>query len=322
MRDFHPLRALRAVRAVSWAAAACLLTCAAALGSAGCRSNDTPDVVLPPAVDTERAPVDPAVDAWFRSTDAQSAATLQPGDRISITLQGLPEYSVTRDIPPDGSVPLYRAPRSVDARGKTPQQLETEIAAVYSESVKAYVTVSLVASAPRVVYVAGAVHNQQAFQMRPGENLTVLQALTLAGGPTPDADLLGVTIMRMHPGLGRVVSSAPLDIEGVQMRGDQHDNLSVLPGDTIVVPVTQERQVHVLGMVERPGPVRWYRGLTVSRVVTEVGGFKKFARTEAIRVVRGGREALVFDFTDLVSGAVTDLVLEPGDVVYVDEKWF
>lgn len=281
----------------------------------------TTEIPVRPAERTEREPVDPAVDSWFRSTPLEAAGTIQPGDSVQVAIQNLPEYTVVREIPPDGTLPLYRAPRHVNALGKTVQQLEAEIAQVYEGRLDAYVTVTMVSAVPRSVYLSGAVRSPQAYSLRPGERLTVLQAIILAGGTLPEANLRGVTIMRFHPELGRVVSSAALDVEAIEVRGDQTDNLAVLPGDVVVVPAAADLQVHVFGHVERPGPLRFYEGMTISRAVTESGGFKKFARTAAIRVVRGGTKTIVYDFTELLAGNVEDMPLQPGDVVYVDEKW-
>lgn len=268
-----------------------------------------------------RAEVDPAIDAWFRATPLQASGTIRAGDTVRVSIQNLPDYTVVREIPPDGSLPLYGAPRVVRALGKTVQQLEEEIADVYADRLDAYVTVTIESAAPRTLYVSGAVRAPQAYSLRPGERLTVLQAIVLAGGTTTEANLRAVTIMRYHPELQKIVSSAPLDVERIESRGDQADNLAVLPGDTVVVPAAANLQVHVFGHVERPGPLRYYEGITLSRAVTEAGGFRKFARTAAIRVVRGGTETIVYDFTELLAGRVDDLLLQPGDVIYVDEKW-
>ena len=296
-----------------------LLTLAVAIGcSSPMRTAEIPVVE---GNEELRAPVDPLIDAWFRSTPLAAAGTICAGDVVAVTFQGLGEYAITREIPPDGMLPLYRAPRGVIAVGKTTRDLETEIAEVYEGRLDAYVTVTISQAAPRSIYLSGAIQTPAAYPLRPGQRLSVLQALILAGGVLPEADLAHVTIMRYHPELGRIVSSAPLDVASVQDRGDQTDNLAVLPGDTVVVPAATNRQIYVFGHVERPGPLRFYEGMTLSRAVTESGGFKKFASTSSIRVVRGGTETLVYDFTELLAGNVDDLVLEPGDVIYVDEKW-
>jgi len=289
---------------------------------AGCGSAmTTHEIPAWEARDDARPPVDPAVERWFRETPLDAAGTFVTGDVINVAFQGLPEYAVTREIPPDGTLPLFRAPRSIDVRGMTAQELEAEIRKTYEGRLDAYVTVTLQTASPRTVYLAGAVNNQHAASLLPGQRLTLLQALTIAGGTTETADRYAVTIMRYHKVLDRVVSSPPLSVASIQDYGDQTDNLVVLPGDTIVVPEDTERQVHLLGHVERPGPLRWYKGLSLSRAITESGGFRKFARTSAIRIVRNGKDTIVFDFTMLLDGEVEELLLEPGDVIYVDEKW-
>jgi polysaccharide export outer membrane protein len=295
----------------------------APFGLAGCGSSPmtTHEIPVRNGTDATRPPVDPEVDRWFRETRLEAPGAVVPGDVLRVKFQGLSEYDVEREIPPDGTLPLPGATKIVDVRGMTTQQVEAAVRDVYAGSLDAYVTVTIQTAAPRTVYLAGAVNNQHAAPLRPGERLTLLQALTIAGGTTPTADRYAVTIMRYHPGLGRTVSSAPLNLAAIQDDGDQADNLVVLPGDTVVVPVDTDRQVHILGHVERPGPLRWYRGLSLSRAVTESGGFRKFARTSAIRIVRGGNETIVFDFTKLLDGEVDELILEPGDVIYVDEKW-
>ena len=66
---------------------------------------------MPPANGTAnvRPPVDPAIDRWFRETTLDASGTFVPGDVLSIEFQGLPEYDVVREIPPDGTLPLFRA---------------------------------------------------------------------------------------------------------------------------------------------------------------------------------------------------------------------
>jgi polysaccharide export outer membrane protein len=288
----------------------------------GCGSSmTTHEIPISERLTPDRPAVDPAVERWFRETPLDAAGTFIPGDVLGVSFQGLPDYNITRQIPPDGTLPLFRAPRSLDVRGMTVQQAEAAIRQVYEGRLDAYVTVTLEQAAPRTVYLAGAVANQHAAPLLPGQRLTLLQALTIAGGTTPIANLRTVTIMRYHEGLDTVVSSPPLNVANIQDSGDQTDNLVILPGDTVVVAEDLQGQVHLLGHVERPGPIRWYKGLSLSRAVTESGGFRKFAKTSAIRVVRDGTVTIVFDFTKLLDGDVEELILEPGDVIYVDEKW-
>ena len=298
------------------------------LSLAGCAfgTDEQPPVVPATVVPAgATSAVSPEIERWFRGNQPASGTRLMAGDRIAITVQGKPELDVARDVPPNGAIPILKADKSVvavNALGKTAQELEAEIAAVHSaDFVHPYVTVTVEAAAPRSLYVLGAVKAQGAYPVSGNDRLTVLQALALAGGTTEQSDLHSVTIQRVHPASGATVASPPLDLQLAIDRGDQRDNLIVEPGDTIVVPDLQQSSVQVLGNVEKPGSVVWSRGITLARAITEVGGFKRFAKKTKIKIVRHGREQLIVNFEDVLDGRTPDLELEPRDVIYVDERW-
>lgn len=281
----------------------------------------------PPVVPTSGGPVvperkeDPELEKWFRAASPASGMRLMAGDRISISVQGKPDLAVTRDVPPNGDLPLYRVDASVNALGRTTQELEAEIAKAYSAVFeKPYVTVSIEAAAARSIYLLGAVKTPGAYPVTGNERLNLAQALALAGGTSVQSDLRGVTIQRIHPSTGRTVASPPLDVQSVY-DGDQRDNLLVEPGDTIVVPDLQESRVQVLGHVERQGSVVFTRGMTLSRAIAESGGFKRFAKKDRIKVVRHGRETILVNYEDVLDEKAPDLELEPRDVIFVDERW-
>jgi len=299
--------------------------------AASCSSGtDVKVPVAPPQMVAEPSvPVDPEVEKWFRDHEPGAGTRIVAGDRLSIAVQGRPELSVTRDVPPSGDVPVYvpndSSEHGVKALGKTPQELEAEIAAIYQKTIfeKApYVTVQIDTYAARSIYVVGAVTKQNSYPVAANERLTVLQALALAGGSTELGDLRNVTLQRIYPKTGRTVSSPPLDIRDAMERGEQRDNLVVEAGDTIVVPGMQDLSVQVLGNVEKPGPVPWSRGMTLARAITEAGSFKRYAKKDRIKIVRHGVENIVANFDDIVDGRAADLELEPRDVIWVDERWF
>lgn len=301
------------------------------LVAAACASGTDVKVPVAPAqmVVAPSAPVDPEVEKWFRDHVPGAGTRIVAGDRVSISVQGRPELSVSRDVPPSGDVPVYvpnhAGNNSVKALGKTPQELETDIAAVYQRTIfenAPYVTVQIDTYAARSIYVVGAVKVQNAYPIAANERLTVLQALALAGGPTDLGDLRNVTLQRIYPPTGRTVSSPSLDIREAMERGEQRDNLVVEAGDTIVVPGMQDLSVQVLGNVEKPGAVPWTRGMTLARAITEAGSFKKFAKRDKIKIVRHGTENIVANFDDIVDGRAADLELQPRDVIWVDERWF
>jgi protein involved in polysaccharide export with SLBB domain len=297
------------------------LACSSCQGLTG--SDDTPPVVPSTHAAPERRAVDPEIEKWFRDLSPSSGVRLMAGDKIRIDVQGKPDLTVTRDVPLDGLVPIFETEKSVKALGATPQELEKEIAKAYTERFEKppYVTVTIVTAAPRTIYLVGAVKNPGQYVVSGSDQLTVLKAIAIAGGFLPQSDLGAVTVQRIHPDRGVSMTSPPLDIRRVIEGGEQRDNLVVTPGDTIVVPGLQETLVHVMGHVEKQGSVAWHKGMRLSEAITGGGGFKRFAKTSRIKIVRHGTETIVVDFDEVIAGRVPDPELEPSDVVYVDERW-
>jgi protein involved in polysaccharide export with SLBB domain len=295
---------------------------------AACASTDVrPPVVPGPAAPTAAAKrVDPEVERWFRSTTAASGIRLLAGDRLSVTVQSHPELTIARDVPPNGAIPVLRQDKSVatvNALGKTPQELESDIAEVHRADFEhPYVTVTLDAAAKRSISVVGAVKNQNVYPVSGNDRLTVLQALALAGGATDRAQLTDVTIQRVYPPTGMSVASPPLDLRRVMENRDQSDNLIVQPGDTIVVPGQEESTVSVLGRVNKQGAVAWTKGMRLSQAIAMAGGFDKFPRLDRIKLVHHGDEQVLVDFNAVLDRSIPDPELEPQDVIYVDERFF
>jgi polysaccharide export outer membrane protein len=298
------------------------------LFAAACAGSAAGPVVPPESPSAAPARrVDPEVERWFRANVAASGTRLTAGDRVTISVQGREELRVTRDVPPNGEVPVYipkyEGSKSVNALGRTPQELEAQIAEIYAATIfeKApYVTVSLDVAAPRSIYIGGAVKAQGSYPVNGNERLTLLQALLVAGGATEQSDLREVLIQRIYPPTGETVSSPPLDLQRVY-EGDQRDNLIVEANDTIIVPDLQESRVQVVGQVEKPGSVVWRKGMTLVQAISDAGSFKRFAKKDKIKVVRRNGDSLIVNFDEIMSGKVPDLVLEPRDIIYVDERW-
>jgi polysaccharide export outer membrane protein len=128
------------------------------------------------------------------------------------------------------SVPLLN---DVKAAGLTTDQLKSEVTAKLGEFItNPDVTVVVLRPDSKRVFVLGEV-------ARPGPvplatNLTVLDVLSAAGGLTPFADDDSIRIIR------RAEAGAELEFEfdyGAYVRGRAPGtNLTLQPGDTIVVP--------------------------------------------------------------------------------------
>jgi polysaccharide export outer membrane protein len=134
-------------------------------------------------------------------------------------------------VRPDGriSLPLIN---DVEAAGLTPQQLSASV----TEKLRKFlnepqVTIIVTAINSQRVFLVGEVQHAGAFPLIPG--MTVLQALSSAGGFTAYADMKKIHIVRMRDGKQIQLAFNYRDA----LKGDNPaQNVKLEPGDTIVVP--------------------------------------------------------------------------------------
>ena len=94
------------------------------------------------------------------------------------------------------------------------------------------------------------------------------------------------------------------------------------PVATVVVKQINSRKVFVTGMVQKPGAYALTGRLTTLQLIATAGGFKDFADTKHIVVVRseaGRRKYFRFDYhaVERRKRGAEDIDLEPGDTVIV-----
>ena len=169
--------------------------------------------------------------ATAQSPQAGAAYKIGPQDVLQIDVWKEPE--ITRSVPvrPDGKITLPLL-NDVQAAGLTPM----ELASVIREGLKRYindpqVTVTVEQINSRRVYVTGEVTRPGAFALLP--NMTVLQALTSAGGFTQFAKTKGIYVLRTTQ--GKQVK-LPFNYKAVINGKKPEENIQLQPGDTIVVP--------------------------------------------------------------------------------------
>lgn len=159
------------------------------------------------------------------------AYKIGPQDVLQIDVWKEPEITRLVPVRPDGKITLPLL-NDVQAAGLTPM----ELASVISEGLKKYinnpqVTVSVSTINSRRVYVTGEVTKPGAFQMLP--NMTVLQALTSAGGFTQFARIKSIYVLRVE---GGKQTKVPFNYKAVVEGKKPEENIELQPGDTVVVP--------------------------------------------------------------------------------------
>jgi polysaccharide export outer membrane protein len=183
------------------------------------------------AQDTAKSGSKPTQSEAPPAVEAYANYKIGPQDVLRIDVWKENEISRSVPVRPDGkiSLPLLN---DVQAAGLTAMQLANNI----SEGLKKFitnpqVTVSVSEINSRRVYVTGEVTRPGAFPMLP--NMTVLQALTSAGGFTQFARTKKIYVLRNE---GGKPVKYPFNYNDVLKGLRAEDNIMLQPGDIIVVP--------------------------------------------------------------------------------------
>jgi polysaccharide export outer membrane protein len=157
--------------------------------------------------------------------------SIVPEDVLTIDVWKEPEISRTVPVRRDGkiSLPLLN---DLQAAGLTPTQLGAEIVErLRATIVHPQVTVIVAQMSSLRIYILGQVTRGGAYPLVP--DMTVMQALSIAGGFTPYANVKKVYVMRKENGADRIY---PVNCKEVISGRKTEQNIHLKPGDTIVVP--------------------------------------------------------------------------------------
>jgi polysaccharide export outer membrane protein len=219
-------------------------------------------------------------------------------------------------VRPDGKVSLPLV-GEVQAGGLTVAKLASTLSEMYGKTIKgAEVTVSVKEIRSRPVFFLGGVGKPGPMQLT--QDLTLLQAISLAGGLAPAADLESSFVLR---GEERI----PIDFVRLVQKGDISQNIRLRPGDTIVVPVADV--VYVQGEVKSPGALKFTRDLTIVKAIAQSGGFTPLAAGKKVTLLRGNgskKESIRVNVNEMMSDPekASDLPLKPNDIVIVPQRLF
>ena len=156
---------------------------------------------------------------------------VKPGDVLQVSVGGEPELQAPVLIAPDGSF-SFPLVGHIDARGKTTVELQ-EILNMRLQSFIAtpLATVSIAEVNGNKIYVLGQVNGPGEFIMNPA--VDVMQALSMAGGTTPFANLDNIQILRRN---GREQVALGFRYSDVIRGRNLAQNIQLQSGDVVVVP--------------------------------------------------------------------------------------
>ena len=157
-----------------------------------------------------------------------------PGDTLKIFVWQNPDLSATIPVRPDGriSLPLIQ---DLQAAQKTPTQLAADITKGLETYVKSplvtVIVIDFVGPYSEQVRVMGEATKPQAIPYR--ANMSVLDVMIAVGGLTPFAAGDRAVIAR---GSTQHQQQIPVRLSALLQEGDLSANLSMMPGDILIIP--------------------------------------------------------------------------------------
>jgi polysaccharide export outer membrane protein len=197
------------------------------------------DEPMPPGTWVKPSPVATAsvvAPATTRAAPPQTTAAetypLQAGDVLTVSVWKEQELQSEVLIRPDGGMSFPLA-GDLRAAGRTVDEVRAELELRLVKYIPdVVVTVAVKTVLGNRIYVIGKVMHPGDFAL--GRPTDVMQALSLAGGATPFADLNGIRILRRAEN-GRIVA-IPFRYKDVQRGRHLEQNIMLNGGDTVVVP--------------------------------------------------------------------------------------
>jgi polysaccharide export outer membrane protein len=276
----------------------------------------------------------PANSASGDTTDEQKSSTyvLGPDDQIVIRALHAEEISDKPfRIQPDGNINLAMV-GEIAAAGLTVGELQaklTESLRKYYVNPQATVTVTDFRSQP--VSVVGAVTNSGVHQLQ--GHKTLLEMLSMAGGPRPDAgpfvritrDLRwgSVPLPNAHDDPRANSSVGEVNLRELLESRDPRQNILIYPQDVISVPAGG--LVYVIGEVKKSGGfvLGTRSSLSVLEALSLAEGLQPKASPRKARILRAidadqhiRREEPV-NLAKILDGSAPDVMLRPADILFI-----
>ncbi|MFA5339252.1 MAG: polysaccharide biosynthesis/export family protein [Candidatus Omnitrophota bacterium] len=184
---------------------------------------------------------------------------------------------------------------------------------------------SLVNSAP----IAEAVTPQPA---RPKEYKVGVDDILDINVLQPEQMALTVTVSPdgsiTFPYIGRVEvkGKTPAEIQD-EIQSRLADGYLKYPVVSVALKQSQSKKFYVYGEVLKPGTYLLEDNMTVLKAISSAGGFTRYGSSSRVKVLRpkvkgAGYDMIKVNMKLIMNGLANDVVLEPGDIVQVEEGVF
>ena len=247
-----------------------------------------------------------------------------PDDLLAVSVADCPELTHSFRVLSDGTLALPLLKERIPAKGKAPEEIETEISAALLKEqllVEPVVSVSIAEYHSIPVSVLGAVHHPVTFQAAGG--VTLLDALTRAEGLSDDAGA-EILVSRPHSngGQGELIQRIP--VKSLIDEANPALNIRLYGGEEIRVPPAG--RVYVIGNVKRSGAFAIQDGndSSVLKMIALSEGLLPYTNKEAYiyrrEAGKGNRNEIPIQLTQIMKRKAPDVPLQPNDILYVPDS--
>jgi len=236
---------------------------------------------------------------------------LGPGDVVKATVYGSPDLAIETRVSESGTL-TFPLLGEVQVGGLSTQQAEKKIGGLLEKGgylKKAQVNLLITTLASQQVSVLGQVNRPGRYPVDGPRK--VLDLLALAGGIGPEGGDM-VSLVRTRQGQ---TTRETIDVVDMVRKGELNRDYEVAGGDIIFVE--RAPRAYITGEVQRPGPFRIERAMTVQQALSAGGGLTMRGTERGLQITR--RDASGVPRTIEVKG--NDLV-QIDDVITVQESWF
>lgn len=236
---------------------------------------------------------------------------LGPGDVVKLSVYGSPDLSLETRVSESGNI-TFPLLGQVAVGGLSVAAAEKKIGDMLEKGgylKKAQVNMLVTTLASQQVSVLGYVNRPGRYAVEGRRK--VLDLLAMAGGIHGDGGDI-INLVRTRNGN---TTRETIDVVDMVRKGELNKDYEVAGGD--IIYVERAPRAYVTGEVQRPGPFRLERGMTVQQAVSAGGGLSMRGSNNGMKVTRKDASGNPVTIDVKASDPV-----QVDDVIVVRESWF
>ncbi len=246
--------------------------------------------------------------------------TVGVDDVLNISVLGHDNLKTEATVTGDGAI-SFPYIGTLYVKGMSLPEIEKELAKRLASGYIKYPVVAITLSTSKSLkfFVYGEVNNPGRYVLE--DNMTVLKAISAAGGITTDGFYGNVKLRRKQKDK-KEYKEIDIDLKNTKesiMNGDMP-----IESEDIVV-IERSQNFYVYGEVMKPGKFTLEDSTTVLKAISLAGGFAKYGSLDRVKILRTipgktNYESIKVDMKGAVGGQVgKDIRLKPEDIVIILE---